>query len=114
MLLIAMARSVTGAAETEASHEVMELVRGIPALSLLVIRLRESGLSWRDVKTAIDAERTKNAINHRRAANGARRKIGSMTNPMNKSLPVHTTPAITWMQFGSQRSSDRDGDGKHR
>jgi hypothetical protein len=37
-----------------------------------------------------------------------------MTNPMNKSLPVHTTPAITWMQFGSQRSSDRDGDGKHR
>jgi hypothetical protein len=28
-----MARSVTGAAETKASHEVMVLVRGIPALS---------------------------------------------------------------------------------
>jgi hypothetical protein len=59
-----MARSVTGAAETKASHEVMVLVSGSPALSLLVIRLRESGLSWRDVKTAIDAERKKNAINH--------------------------------------------------
>jgi hypothetical protein len=42
----------------------MELVRGSLALRHLVIRLRESGLSWRDVKTAIDAERTKNAINH--------------------------------------------------
>jgi hypothetical protein len=64
-----MARSVTGAAETKASHEVMVLVRGIPALSHLVIRLRESGLSWRDVKTAIDAERKKNAINpHARLA----------------------------------------------
>jgi hypothetical protein len=33
LCFIAMARSVTGAAETKASHEVMVLVRGIPALS---------------------------------------------------------------------------------
>ena len=49
-----MARSAIGAAETRAIHEVMELVRGNPALSSSVLRLRDNGLSWRDVKTAID------------------------------------------------------------
>jgi len=50
-----MAFGATEAAEIEASHEVMDLVRGNHALSNLVLRLRDQGLSWRDVKTAIDA-----------------------------------------------------------
>ena len=58
-----MACKITGAAETEASHEVMQLVRGNHALNRLVLRLRDNGLSWRDVKTAIDTEKGKNAIN---------------------------------------------------
>ena len=45
--------TTTGAAETEASHEVMQLVRANPALNRWVLRLRDNGLSWRDVKTAI-------------------------------------------------------------
>jgi hypothetical protein len=44
------------AEETKARHEVMELVRGNSALSHLVLRLRESGLSWPQVKAAIEAE----------------------------------------------------------
>ena len=36
--------------------QVMELVRGNSVLSHLVLRLRESGLSWREVRTAIEAE----------------------------------------------------------
>jgi hypothetical protein len=40
----------------KASHEVMELVRGNSVLSHLVLRLRDSGLSWREVKAAIAAE----------------------------------------------------------
>jgi hypothetical protein len=44
-------------AETiKAGHEVMELVRGNSELSRLVLRLRESGLSWPQVKAAIQAE----------------------------------------------------------
>jgi len=43
------------AAGTKASHEVMELVRGTPALSL-VMQLRETGQFWHVVKTAIEAE----------------------------------------------------------
>ena len=44
-------------AETiKAGHEVMELVRGNSALSHLVLRLRGSGLSWREVRAAIQAE----------------------------------------------------------
>jgi hypothetical protein len=34
----------------------MELVRGNSALSRLVLRLRDSGLSWREVKAAIQTE----------------------------------------------------------
>jgi hypothetical protein len=41
---------------TKASHEVMGLVRGKPVLSHLVLRLRHSGLSWREVRAAIQAE----------------------------------------------------------
>ncbi len=44
------------AVETKASHEVMELVRQNPELGLLVIRLREAGRSWPDVKHAIEAK----------------------------------------------------------
>ena len=42
--------------EMHASHEVMELVRSNSVLSLLVVRLREEGESWRGVKAAIEAE----------------------------------------------------------
>ena len=41
---------------TKASHEVMGLVRGNSELSHLVLRLRDSGLSWPQVKAAIEAE----------------------------------------------------------
>jgi hypothetical protein len=40
----------------KASHEVMGLVRGNSALSHLVLRLRDSGLSWREVRAAIQTE----------------------------------------------------------
>ena len=43
------------AAETKASHEAMELVREDHALSLFVIRLREAGRSWPNVKAAVEA-----------------------------------------------------------
>ena len=49
------------AAETKASHEVMDLVRENPELSFLVVQLREAGRSWPDVKTAIET-RTKPAM----------------------------------------------------
>jgi hypothetical protein len=39
---------------TKASHEVMDLVRGKPELSLLVVQLHEAGRSWPDVKAAIE------------------------------------------------------------
>jgi hypothetical protein len=45
-----------GAAETEASHEVMELVRGNSTLNHLVVQLREARMSWQDVKAAIQAK----------------------------------------------------------
>jgi hypothetical protein len=48
--------SCAAAAETKASHEAMELVRKDPALSLFVIRLREAGRSWPDVKAAVEAK----------------------------------------------------------
>ena len=44
------------AATTKASHEVMNLVRGNPELSLLVVRLHEAGRSWPDVKAAAEAK----------------------------------------------------------
>ena len=37
------------AAETQAMHELMELVRKHPELNLLVFQLREAGRSWPDV-----------------------------------------------------------------
>ena len=46
----------TAAAETKASHEVMDLVRDNPELSLLVVQLHEAGRSWPDVKAAIEAK----------------------------------------------------------
>ena len=39
---------------TKASHEVMDLVREKPELSLLVVQLHEAGCSWSDVKAAIE------------------------------------------------------------
>lgn len=47
--------SADRAAETKASHEVMELVRVSPELDHLAMRLRDAGTSWREVKAAIDA-----------------------------------------------------------
>jgi hypothetical protein len=41
---------------TKARHEVMGLVRGSSELSHLVLRLRDSGLLWREVRAAIQAE----------------------------------------------------------
>jgi hypothetical protein len=43
-------------AETIKAGHVFELVRGNSALSHFVLRLRGSGLSWREVRDAIDAE----------------------------------------------------------
>ena len=51
-----MARDDEPAEAIKAGHEVMELVRGNSVLSHLVLRLRESGLSWPQVKAAIEAE----------------------------------------------------------
>jgi hypothetical protein len=52
-----MAREGDDPAETtKAGHEVMGLVRGNSALSHLVLRLRDSGLSWREVRVAVQAE----------------------------------------------------------
>jgi hypothetical protein len=44
------------AAETKASHEVMDLVRESPELSFLVVQLHEAGRSWPDVKAAVEAK----------------------------------------------------------
>jgi hypothetical protein len=41
----------TAAAETKASHEVMDLVRKNPELSFLVVQLHELGRSWPDVES---------------------------------------------------------------
>jgi hypothetical protein len=51
----------SSAEETHASHEVMELVRGDPDLSLRVVQLREAAKSWREVKAAIEAEISRRA-----------------------------------------------------
>ena len=44
------------AAETKASHEVMDLVRKNPELSLLGVQLHEAGRSWPEVKAAVEAK----------------------------------------------------------
>jgi hypothetical protein len=49
-------RGKEAAAETKASHEVMDLVRKNPELSLLVVQLHEAGRSWPDVKAAVEAK----------------------------------------------------------
>ena len=62
-------RGKEAAAETKASHEVMELVRQSSKLGLLVIQLRENGRSWSFIKARIEAQ-TKPAAqgrNHVRA-----------------------------------------------
>ena len=61
------------AVETKASHEVMELVRQKPELGLLVIRLREAGRSWPDVKTEVEA---KINSDHRGRSNGRKTRSG--------------------------------------
>ena len=48
--------SNAAAAATKASHEVMDLVRKNPELSLLVVQLHEAGRSWPDVKAAVEAK----------------------------------------------------------
>lgn len=57
----------SSAEETHASHEVMELVRSYSDLSLLAVQLREAGKSWRDVKTRIEAEISRQAPQTRRS-----------------------------------------------
>jgi hypothetical protein len=44
------------AAETKASHEVMDLVRENGELSLMAFKLHEAGRSWPDVKAAVEAK----------------------------------------------------------
>ncbi len=44
------------AAETQAMHELMELVRKYPEVNLLVFQLREAGRSWQELKTAVEAK----------------------------------------------------------
>jgi hypothetical protein len=44
------------AAETKACHEMMDLVRENPELSLLVFQLHEAGHSWPSVKAAVEAK----------------------------------------------------------
>ena len=56
-----MARDDEPAEAIKAGHEVMELVRGNSVLSHLVLRLRDSGLSWREVRAAIQTEVNKRA-----------------------------------------------------
>jgi hypothetical protein len=51
-----VARKGDEPAEIVKAGHVMELVRGNSVLSRLVLRLRESGLSWREVRAAIEAE----------------------------------------------------------
>ena len=52
-----MAREGDDPAEViKASHEVMGLVRGNSELSHLVLRLRDRGLWWREVRAAIQAK----------------------------------------------------------
>ena len=55
--------------------EVVVQVRAA-ALSNLVFRLRENGLSWREVKAIIDAERKNDAVN-----TGARITFSRPTSP---------------------------------
>ena len=45
-----------GAVEVRAIHEVMELVRVNSALSRMVMHLRDAGMSWHEVKAAIERE----------------------------------------------------------
>jgi hypothetical protein len=55
------------AAETQAKHELMDLVRNNPELNHLVFPLREAGHSWQELKTAVEA-RAKAARRGRGAA----------------------------------------------
>ena len=73
--------ATNGAAETGASHEVMELVRCNPALSSFVLRLRDNGLSWRDVKTAIDPKPAGGTGNRRSLQRKATRSAGKVVGP---------------------------------
>jgi diguanylate cyclase (GGDEF)-like protein/PAS domain S-box-containing protein len=45
-----------GAAEATIIHQVMELARTHSELSRMVMQLRDAGMSWREVKAAIEAE----------------------------------------------------------
>ena len=44
------------AAETQAKHELMDLVRNNRELHLLVFQLRDAGRSWPEVKTAVETK----------------------------------------------------------
>ena len=56
MAVMRPAATTSAEAQMSASHAVMELVRSNSVLSLLVVRLREAGKSWREVKAEIEAE----------------------------------------------------------
>jgi hypothetical protein len=40
----------------------------------------------------------------RRTEMSTRRRIGPITKPMNRSMPVHSTPQMTWTKLRNQRS----------
>jgi diguanylate cyclase (GGDEF)-like protein/PAS domain S-box-containing protein len=48
--------SERGPVETRVIHEIMELVRDMPRLNQMVMRLRDAGMSWHAVKAAIEVE----------------------------------------------------------
>ena len=56
--------SRVAAAETKASQELMDLVRLHRELGLLVIRLRDAGRPWSEIKAVIEA-RIKSAVGDR-------------------------------------------------
>lgn len=58
------------AAEIQASHEVMDLVRDNSVLSRWVIQLRDQCRSWRDVRAVIEAKiKPVRPLHQRRQAN---------------------------------------------
>ena len=47
------------------------------------------------------------AIMARRVSSETRRSTGPITKPVNRSMPVHSAPAMTWTKSSSHRLGDR-------